>query len=135
VLLKPNTTGPRKPSGAEASPTERGAALAGEAWGEARTTSPRKRPGLSLVCFRKRGPEGGRQAGSRWRQLSIGQGIRLTTSLTNGNKRLLKGPAHRGEEGGWRLRRQSLLDIAQAGGPAVRKFGVRLSLPASSLGW
>ena len=57
---------------------------------------PRKSPGMSLVCFRKPGSRKvGLRAGSRQRQLLIGHDMGLTVALTNGNKELPRGPAHR----------------------------------------
>ncbi|XP_002829127.2 protein lin-37 homolog [Pongo abelii] len=49
-----------------------------------------------MVCFRKQSPRWvGPKAGRLRRQLSIGQDARLTATITNRNKVLPKGPAHR----------------------------------------
>lgn len=82
--------------------------------------SPRKGPGMSLVCFRKPGSRKvGLRAGSRQRQLLIGHDMGLTVALTNGNKELPSGPAHRRNRRRWRHPRPSRPDTAPGGGLAT----------------
>lgn len=69
----------------------------------------------------------GLKAGSRRGQLSVGQRTKLTTSLTNGKKRLSKGPAHR------RGRREAAAAAAVAAGHCPSRRAIRTpSLPLTS---
>lgn len=95
---------------------------------------PRKSPGMSLVCFRKPGSRKvGLRAGSRHRQLLIGHDMGLTVTLTNGNKELPRGPAHRRNRRRWRHPRPSRPDTAQAADWLHMKLTFDLSPSASGL--